>query len=330
MRRLRLALLAAVALVAVGCGGGSTPHHTAPAPATTATTPAALAPSTQQTCAERHRMGECVAVAFGYKRGAGPKLELQQRTSSTNTFGTDTSQWQGWEPNIRGEAFTIIQANYGTREEPSAVTQMRNAAFDGVKVGCYSFGEPGVSGAATARVANGICTVKRGRVAGLYFDAELDGTYEHECEYVNEAFHLGVRIAGKYSAPGIDQGHRCAGFLWPAEWGSAPYAYGGYPFSDVLLYQYCGNCHIGSVEFDFDRSLRLVQMINPPKPPTPTTRRAKEHQALQRAYHLRAVLVELERKYKCPHGHPRKCRAWRGALAGQQHTIKALHTKGIW
>jgi GH25 family lysozyme M1 (1,4-beta-N-acetylmuramidase) len=244
MRLYALTLLA-VATFVVGCGGGSSTtkkNATPPPPECHPRTP----PSA----------GECIQQHYGITEPKGPvRLGL---------VGTDTSQWQGREPRTTGLRFTIIQSNYGTHVEPSVASQIRNAKRNHIPFGCYTFMEPGVSGRAEAEVANRVCSVKAGRQLGLWTDVEVNGTYQHACEYISEAFRLKAHIAGKYSSPGLDRSGHCAGYLWPAEWGTIhPYTFSGYPTSAIKIHQYCGTCRRYGVEIDMDQSLGLLALAKP-------------------------------------------------------------------
>lgn len=247
--RKSLAALILSALLICGCAGSHQAKPSPRAPVTSRPSPSGTRAQPQH-CHPRTppSMGECVSQRFGAPTG---QFRLRR------ALGIDTSRWNGPRPNLTGVGFQIIQANYGLHVEPGAIVQMAHARAHHVPFGCYTFLEPGVSGYGQARLAAAVCTRRRGRTLGLWADAELPGTYGHTCTYTGQAKRLGVVFAGVYSAPGLYEGRRCAGDLWPAEWSATPaYPFGGYPASAIRLRQFCGTCFRYGVETDLDEKLR--------------------------------------------------------------------------
>ena len=256
------------------------------------------------TCAERHEMGACIP---GHKNLTAAPL------TARGPLCIDVSQWQGWHPNLAGVRCVIIQSNYGLNIEPSVISQIADARAHGIPYGCYTYLEPGVAGEAQAILANRVC---QGRSLGLWADAELTGTYQHACPYVARALTLG-HIAGLYTSPGLWPGGRCAGYLWPAEWGGSVYPFAGYLWAAVKFRQWCGTCFLHGVETDLNEDLGLIALSHPPKPVPPPSPSVLERRILA----LRADLARHQCRVAPYHGrgrYHRICKVWK-AEGDQAH-----------
>lgn len=299
MKRLSCVALLCAALT-VGCGGHPSSGHPHPQPTTkpslTFKEPDGI------TCVTKDppQANECVEQvmkAEGVKLTApltGPELEQC----------ADWSQWQGSYPSTAGLHCVIIQAAYGDVEEPSLHEQVRDAVQHGIPYGVYDFGEPGVTGGSELRF---IASVAPHAPLGYWFDAEVDGVFWRSCEFTSEAHADNLRIFGVFSYPGgyaAGGGTRCAGYLWPSEWGvSGPSPFGGYAASAIKLWQDCGTCDRFGVTTDLDVNEGLIELGKPSPPPKPKPKPKPTHKQLKRQLendiNLRSRLRTLDAEHNC-------------------------------
>jgi hypothetical protein len=170
----------------------------------------------------------------------------------------------------------------------------------------------------------------------VWADAEVPGAYQQACPYTARARSLGVHVYGVYSSPGLWPGYRCAGYVWPAEWGGgAAYPLPGYPSSAIKVRQWCGTCRLagfsGEVDRDEDRGVLALSRAAPSK----AQRVAAERRQLERDYQFRRELRLLLTKRRCRTGSPTRgyahtCRVWLVQGATVNRAISALHKKGVW
>ena len=294
-RNLPLAALAAVAacsLLAIVVAGGC---RTVPSPRSGA--PAATTPFT---CHQRvpAEAGECIKQELEAQgiAPATPKLGA--------TFGVrvgvpqcvDISRWQ-LVPDFRsaGVRCVIIQTNDGVIPNPYFRAQVAAAKRAGIPWGVYTYLE-GFSGAQQARTALSM-SAGLGRTLGVWGDAEHPSAYPQACSFTAQA-HRVAYIVGVYGSPGAYAGGRCAGYAYPAEWGSGPaYPLPGYPAGAVKIRQWCGTCRLagfaGEVDRDEDRGLLALAHPKPrPKPRSAAEKRrliahwTAERRAVLHRYHL--------------------------------------------
>ena len=274
MRHLLIFAALCAALIAAGCGSTSPPRVAHPA----ATTCIHKTPA---------QAGECVGQHFGIKPGATAP------TSTARAQCVDISVWQG-VPNLSAVKCVIIQTNDGNTRNGLFYQQVAAAQRAHIPWGVYTFLEA-FSGEAQANVALSMSD-GRGRTLGVWADAEQNGVYAQACGYVNRAARS-AHIYGVYSSPGLWPGYRCAGYIWPAEWGGGgAYPLPGYPASAVKLRQNCGTCRLPGFggEVDRDEDLGLLALAKPPAPPKPKPRPSRA--AL---LHTRALLRADLTRHRC-------------------------------
>lgn len=363
------AFVAALVFALSGCGGGSTQHTTSHA-VTNPNTPAKVtlasgkpglhfAEPNGSTCVTRDppAANECIEEYYSTEGTLGravtplstvvapkPKVSI-----SSHQQCADWSVYQGYYPRTTGLSCVIVQAAYGGNREPSVSSQISDLKAHGIPYGAYNFGEPGVSGGYEFRRTKELAP---NAPLGYWFDAEVSGVFWRSCEFTSEAAAYHTHVYGVFSYPGgyvAGGGGHCQGYLWASEWGvGGPYAFGGYPSSAIVLWQYCGTCFRYGVEIDLDQDRGLIALGNPPKPkpkPTPAQIKTKEKHQLNQDYKLRTELRVLEgnppKGHVCRPGHGRHvtpdtksyrhaCDVWDSQ--GQQvgRAITALHKKGIW
>jgi hypothetical protein len=305
--RLRIVLAALLCALFVGLGGCGSPSPPAKAPSPTTTLTFSEPDGAKCVTREPPAMGECVAQA---ERAAGHKLTLvAPLTGTEHQQCADWSVYQGGEPDTSGLHCVIVQAAYGLNVERSVYSQIRDARDHGLPYGVYDFGEPGIYAGDELAFIHSLAP---SATLGYWFDAEVSGVFWRSCEFTSEAQDLGLRIFGVFSYPGgyvAGGGTRCAGLLWPSEWGvSGPYAFGGYPSSAIVLWQDCGTCiRPPDVETDLDVDEGLIALANPPKPKPPShSQLLRElHQAEQTRHALHKD-IEAHRCRRGEHNLPRE------------------------
>jgi GH25 family lysozyme M1 (1,4-beta-N-acetylmuramidase) len=270
--------------------------------------------------------GECIEQE---EKAKGFEL-IAPLTSSAPSQGVDISNWQGI-PDLRasGVKFVLIQTNDGTFHNPFLSAQVAAARRAGIPFGFYTFVEA-FSGSEQASIALSLGQ-RYAPQLGYWADVEKTGAYEHACAYVSRIKQAGLKIAGVYSSPGLYFAGRCAGYIWPAEWGSGrAYPLNGYPSSAIKVRQWCGTCSLAgfSGQVDRDESLGLLSLITPPKP----------KRTLDEAYHLRRVLRADLTRHHCrqppwhvavglsgkPNGHyEHSCHVWLAEGAAVNKDIRA-------
>jgi hypothetical protein len=268
MRKLLILAALCAALLVAGCGGPSGRHPTppvAPGAAQPATTTLSFAEPNGSVCHTRNppSLGECVQQALRSEHK--PTLTAP---ASVRPACADWSVYQGGEPATSGLRCVIIQAAYGLNVERSVYSQINDARRHGIPYGVYDFGEPGVY---AGDELSFIHSLAPSAPLGYWFDAEVSGVFWRSCEFTSRAEDLGLRIFGVFSYPGgyaAGGGTRCAGKLWASEWGvHAPYPFGGYPASAIVLWQDCGTCSRFGVTTDLDVDEGLIALAKPkPKP----------------------------------------------------------------
>lgn len=234
-----------------------------------------------------HGIGECIEQEYG-----NHKTATVPDTSSVPSQCVDISNWQG-VPNLSaakraGIRCVIIQTNDAGFHNPFLAAQVAEAKSAHMPFGFYTFTEAG-SGEYQAAVALSLGQKYHPQL-GYWTDVEVPGSYSHACSYVNYIKRHGVAISGVYASPGNYNGGRCAGYIWPAEWGSGKaYPLSGYPASAIKLRQWCGTCSLHpafSGAVDRDESLGLLSLAEPKPKPIPT------YQLVEKRLKLRFFLTK--------------------------------------
>lgn len=255
----RLSSLIALALLAVllfvGCGSSS---HSA----SSSTTPAPPASAQPFVCHPKAppQLGECIRQELESRSiaPAAPKLSATFGLTAGVQQGIDISRWQP-HPDFRalfreGIRFVIVQgADNAHESNPFFDSQVRSAHEAGMLVGVYIFAE-GDSSSAQANALIAAAAPERSRIVlGAYVDAEVDSAYPRACG-VAAALARSFPHVGVYGSPGTYRGGRCTGGVWGACWGGGPpCALPGYPFSAIVLRQWCGTCRLGGNDGEIDR-----------------------------------------------------------------------------
>jgi Glycosyl hydrolases family 25 len=306
MKRFLFAALAALLLV--GCGGA----HPSP--------PASSHPTTKAPFVCHPRLpaegSECIRQKLEYEgvTPAAPSTPPAKASTPTASAGgaveaslslsfapqcVDVSVYQR-VPNFTeaGVRCVIIQANDGTYRNPLFSQQVQAAKRAHVPWGAYTFIAPGEAGAGQADIAISM-SKGLGRTLGVWADAEVPGAYSEACPYTARARSASIHIYGVYSSPGLWPGYRCAGYEWPAEWGTGPaYSLAGYPSSAIKFRQWCGTCTLAGIgEVDRDEALGLLALAHPA--PTRAQTIARWHRELDGKYKRRIAERAFLTRHHC-------------------------------